>query len=145
MSLPAEVIIYVTTYILAYLSLFCAWHTHSPEQLFNENSIHSLAVLGYGTLFHLIPDLISFTCNTCLLAWQGPNLMSDDVLLTIRITSHLTLLALMLNLSCAGPSPIQLLTFLVSDMIVHLVVVLTQLLTHILTLPATWLPDMSRT
>ena len=40
--------------------------------------------------------------------------MSDDVLLTIRITSHPTVqsvLALMLNLSCAGLSLIQLLTF----------------------------------
>ena len=37
--------------------------------------------------------------------------MSDDVLLTIRIASHPTLLALMLNLSCAGLSLIQLRTF----------------------------------
>ena len=71
--------------------------------------------------------------------------MSDDVLLTIRITSHPTVqsvLALMLNLSCAGLSLIQLLTFLVSDMLAFLLI---QLLTHIFTLLATWLLDMSQT
>ena len=74
--------------------------------------------------------------------------MADDVLTTVRITSHPInpLLAYMLNLSCAVLSLIRLLTFFMSDMIViSMVFLLTQLLTHILTPLATWLLDMSQT